>query len=58
MSAVSPAPTFADDANNAAAANTDTLPSTEELLRQAEQAFPGKAFQPAALPAMESQGQW
>jgi molecular chaperone GrpE len=35
-SGVSPAPTFADDANNAAAANTDTLPSTEELLRQAE----------------------
>ena len=27
-------------------------------LRQAKQAFPGKAFQPAALPAMESQGQW
>ena len=26
-------------------------------LRQAKQAFPGKAFQPAALPAMESQGQ-
>jgi len=35
-SGVSPAPTFADDANNAATANTDTLPSTEELLRQAE----------------------
>ena len=30
------APTFADDADNAAAANIDTLPSTEELLRQAE----------------------
>ena len=26
-------------------------------LRQAKQAFPGKAFRPAALPAMESQGQ-
>ncbi len=35
-SGVSPAPTFADDTNNAATANTDTLPSTEELLRQAE----------------------
>lgn len=33
---VSPAPTFAADADNAAAANIDTLPSTEELLRQAE----------------------
>ena len=26
-------------------------------LRQAKQAFPGKVFRPAALPAMESQGQ-
>lgn len=26
-------------------------------LHRAKQAFPGKAFQPAALPAMESQGQ-
>lgn len=35
-SGVSPAPTFAADADNTAAANIDTLPSTEELLRQAE----------------------
>ena len=35
-SGVSPAPTFAVDADNTAAANIDTLPSTEELLRQAE----------------------
>ncbi len=35
-SGVSPAPTFAVDADNTAAANIDPLPSTEELLRQAE----------------------
>lgn len=35
-SGVSPAPTFTADADNTAAANIDTLPSTEELLRQAE----------------------
>lgn len=35
-SGVSPAPTFAADTDNAASANIDTLPSTEELLRQAE----------------------
>ena len=35
-SGVSSAPTFADNADNRDAANIDTLPSTEELLRQAE----------------------
>lgn len=35
-SGVSPAPTFSPDTDNAASANLDTLPSTEELLRQAE----------------------
>lgn len=34
--AVSPAPTFHDETNNAEASSIDTLPSTEELLRQAE----------------------